>query len=238
MKWHRLRCVWLVTATVALAACASPQTGQDTIPSTSTTAAATTVAAARSDFPPSGPVEAGTYHIPSSAWSVAGVTVTMPDGWETQHGPPTAIKHSDQDGELAFYFVIVDAIFADPCVGVEGGEVGPSVDDLVMALLDQPFTKISEPIDTILGGLPAKRIDLTVPDDFDTAACNVPAGLQIWYSQPADKYLVALADGTVSVYIFDVNGERQVFYTQHRTGTSADDISEMQEVVESITIDS
>jgi hypothetical protein len=46
-----------------------------------------------------------------------------------------------------------------------------------------------------------------------------------------------LADGTVAIYILDVNGQRQVFYTQHRVGTSANDLSEMQTIVNSIQID-
>jgi hypothetical protein len=116
-------------------------------------------------------------------------------------------------------------------------QVGPSVDDLVQAILEQPFTVATGPVDTTLGGLPAKRIDLTVADDFDAAACNIPGELQIWHSPPVDKYFVLLGDGTASVYIFDVNGERQVFLTQHRAGASADDISEMQTIIESIRID-
>lgn len=242
---------WLVAAAVTLAACAT-QIGQDTPsststpPNTSTTpAASTTVTQARSDFPASGPVEAGTYRIPPSAWSFAGVTLTMPEGWETQYGSPGALKLSDSDGEAGFYFVIPDSIFSDPCVGtaVEGPwelmEVGPSVSDLANALLDQPHTVATGPVDTMLGGLPAKRIDLTMADDPETATCNIdlPGHVQIWHSAPVDKYFVLLGDGTASVYILDVKGKRQVFLTQVRAGTRAEDIAEMQAIIESITID-
>lgn len=195
----------------------------------------TTVAPARS-FPETD-LEAGTYRIEPSESSVAGVTLTLPAGWEAPYGLPYAVKHSEQDGELAFYFVTVDRIFSDPCVGVEGGEIGPSVDDLVTALAEQPLTETSEPIATTLGGLPATRIDLTVPAGFDTSECNAVYGLQIWYSRPADNYFVLLEDGTASVYVLDVNGERQVFLTQYRAATSAEDIAEMQTVIDSIVID-
>lgn len=232
--------MWLVATIVALAACASPQTTQDTDPTTATTtAASTTVGAARSDFPASGPVEPGTYHIPPSAWNVAGITMTMPEGWETQYGAPGAIKHSDQLGELGFYFVTVDAIYSDPCEG-EGEliEVGPNVDDLANALLEQPHTVATGPVDTTLGGLAAKRIELTVPEDLDPAACRMGEHLQVWYSPPADKYFVLLGDGQASAYILDVKGERQVFTTQYRDGATAHDIAEMQTIIESISIDS
>jgi hypothetical protein len=203
----------------------------------------TTVAPPRSDFPESGPVEAGTYHIEPSESSVAGVTLTLPDGWEAHDGLPYVIKASGPDEEAFFYFVTVDAIYSDPCVGSageEGGDlmqVGPSVDDLAQALLNQPHTVATGPVDTTLGGLPAKRIDLTMADDFDTAECNVPVGLQIWYSEPADNYFVLLADGTASVYILDVNGERQVFLTQVRDATRAEDVVELKAIIESIVID-
>lgn len=232
--------MWLVATILALAACASPQTTQDTDPTTTTTtAASTTVAAARSDFPASGPVEPGTYHIPPSAWNVAGLTMTMPEGWEAQYGAPGAIKHSDQLGELAFYFVILDAIYSDPCEG-EGEliEVGTTVDDLANALLEQPHTVATGPVDTTLGGLTAKRIELTVPDDLDPAACRMGEHLQIWYSPPADKYFVLLGDATNSVYILDVKGERQVLLAGYRAGATAEDVAEMQTIIESISIDS
>jgi hypothetical protein len=62
--------------------------------------------------------------------------------------------------------------------------------------------------------------------------------LQIWYSPPADKYFVLLGDATNSVYILDVKGERQVFLTGYRAGATADDVAEMQTIIESISIDS
>jgi hypothetical protein len=253
MRYWRSRSVWFVAAAVGLAAC-STQTIQDpdptsttTVPATtSTDLASTTVAEIRADFPESGPVEAGTYHIEPSAWSVSGLTLTMPAGWETQYGSAGGIKESGPEEEVGFYFVIVDAIYSDPCIGSAGEagsdliEVGPGVDDLVQALLDQPHTVATGPVDTTLGGLPAKRVDLTMADDPETATCNpnLPGNLQIWYSQPVDKYFVLLGDGSASVYILDVDGERQVFLTQVRDATRAEDVAEMQAIIESISFDS
>lgn len=247
MLQRKLRNIGLVAAVLALAACSTPigqnpSTTNNPFPS-STLAPATPTTTATADppadpeWPSEGPIEPGTHHLAPSEWSVAGLTLTIPEGWETELGPPTGIKHADRDGELAFYFVTVDRIFSDPCEGIEGEKIGPSVGDLVTALVEQPVTETSEPVDTTLGGLPATQILLTVPAGFDTTECNASVGLQIWYSQPADKYLVALADGTVAIYILDVNGERQVFYTQHRVGTSANDLDEMRIIQESIHID-
>ena len=251
MRQKKLRITGLVvTAVVTFAACAT-QTGQGPSTSAPTALSTTSIDASSTSapvvppttstsipvWPSSGPIEPGTHYLAPSAWSLAGLTLTIPDGWETEHGPPTAIKHSGQDQELAFYFVVVDRLFSDPCQGIEGERIGPSVDDLVTALADQPLTETSEPVEVMLGGLRATQIDVTIPSDYDATECNAPGGFQIWYSQPADKYLVALNDGTASIYVFDVNGERQVFYTQQRMGTPVDDINELQAIIESIRID-
>jgi hypothetical protein len=184
-------------------------------------------------------IELGTYRIPKSAWSVVDFTITFPDGWTVQYGH-VYLKHSDADDELAFYAVVVDAIYTDACEGDAGElmEVGPSVDDLAAALLQQPGSKASGPVETTLGGYPAIRIDLTVPKGLDLKACNLEGiGLQIWYSPPADKYFVLLPEGIASVYIVDVDGQRQVFLTGYRSATSDEDVRELQAILDSIQIE-
>lgn len=184
-------------------------------------------------------VEPGTYPVPSSEWSVADFTVTFPEGWTVQYGHVYS-KHPDTDAEFGFYPVVVDGIYADACEG-EAGEVmqfGASVDDLAQALLEQAGPSASRPVDATLGGHPAVRIDLTVPKGLDLKACSLgDIGLQIWYSVPADKYFVLLPYGVASVYIVDVGGQRQVFLTQHGSGTSSADLREMRTILDSIEIE-
>ena len=145
-------------------------------------------------------IEPGTYRIPRSAWSVADLTITFPEGWAAQYGH-VYLKHSDAEDELGFYAVVVDAIYTDACEGDAGTlrEVGPSVDDLAAALLQQPGPMATGPVATTLGGYPATRIDLTVPKGLDLKACNLGRiGLQVWYSPPANKHFVLLSDGISS----------------------------------------
>jgi hypothetical protein len=135
--------------------------------------------------------------------------LTFPEGWTVQNGH-VYLKRSDLPDEICFYAVDPDAIYADACEGDDDlMEVGPSVDD-----------------------------DLTVPERVDLEACRSEGiGLQIWYSPPADKYFVLLGDGIASVYIVDVDGERQVFLTQHRSATSEEDLRELQAILGSILIE-
>jgi hypothetical protein len=180
------------------------------------------------------PIEPGDYLVPQSPWSVADFTVTFPEGWTVQYGHDF-LKHSDASDELSFYAVVVDEIFTDPCQGGDVTEVGPSVDDLAAALLQQPGPAARGPVETTLGGYPATRIDLTVPKGFDLKPCNAKnIGLQIWYSAPANKNFVLTYDGIASVYIVDVDGQRQVFMSQYKTAASGEDVREMQGVLDSI----
>ena len=251
MKPRTLRVAVLATVALGMAACTStaeepPTPSTTTAPATTVPTPTTTITASagpRTDFPSDGPIEPGEYHIPAGPWSVAGVTLTVPAGWAAQYGSPGAFKEYDAGGDVVFYFVRVNAIYSDPCVGSaaevdEFTSVGPTVDDLVTALLNQPHTTAVGPVDTMIGGFPAKRIDLTIADDFDASVCvNIPGALQIWHSRPVDKYFVLLPDGLASVYVIDVDGERQVLLTQHQSAT-AEDIAEMEAIIASMTIDS
>ncbi|MEO6651537.1 MAG: hypothetical protein ABIP17_02645 [Ilumatobacteraceae bacterium] len=146
----------------------------------------------------------------------------------------------DGSDEVGFYAVVVEEIFVEGCAGSDSGvtEVGPSADDLAQALLDQPGSTKNGPFATTLGGYPATRIDLAVPDGFDLAPCNASdIGLQIWYSAPADKNFVLLKNATANVYIVDIDGARQVFLTQ--SGIAApQELAELQEILDSIRIES
>jgi hypothetical protein len=96
----------------------------------------------------------------------------------------------------------------------------------------------SDPVETKLGGYPAIRIDLVTPKGFDPDVCRPrDLGLQIWYSVPADKYFVLVLKGVASVYIVDVDGQRQVFLTQYRPATRDEDVRELQAILDSIHIE-
>jgi len=225
-----------------LTACTGAATGESQVSTPSATVAdgldATTPPFADTAKPVA--VDPGTYRIPSSEWSAADFTVTFPEGWTVQYGH-VFLKDSGHADGFGFDAVDPDEIYADACEGsngqVEG--VGPGVDDLATALLQQSGPKTRGPIETTLGGYPATRIDLAVPKGFDLKPCNVKdVGLQIWYSVPADKYFVLLPDGIMSVYIVDVDGSRQTFVTGPRgPATSEKDARELQAILDSIRLE-
>ncbi|MFC4785640.1 hypothetical protein ACT8ZV_14260 [Nocardioides sp. MAHUQ-72] len=185
------------------------------------------------------PIEPGSYRIPSSEWSAVDFTVVLPEGWTVQYGH--VYHQNDERGETGeLYAVDVDEVYTDSCRG-EGipTAVGPGVDDLVTALLEQEGPAAGEPVETTLGGYPATRVDLRVPKGLDLEDCRLAddgvLGLQLWYNEPADKYFVLRAGGTAHVYVLDVRGERQVFVTQQVSPTP-EDRAELKTVLGSIRV--
>ena len=233
---------------LALAAC-----GDDATTASESEQVTTTSAPVRSIPLENGPpLEPGTYQVSSTGrtgadpllWSIVDFTITIPEGWNGHTGHYLS-KYEDvnEAAGLGIYPVLVDEIYADACEGERGPTmaVGPEVNDLVDALLAQPGPVATEPLETTIGGLPATRIDLEVPEGADLGSCLLadygPPGLQIWFSDSSDKYFVLMPGSTASIYVVDVDGERQVFLTQHGPATSDEDLRELQSMLDSIRID-
>ena len=185
-----------------------------------------------------GPIDAGRYRVAASPWSLVDFTVTLPEGWALQYGHIFQ-KNADTGAELAVYPVVVDRIYADACLGSSGDEVptGTFADELSAALVRQGGPRASV-MPTRLGGYEGIRVDMAVKDGLDLGDCSFQdVGLQVWYSVPADKYFVLLADAEASVYILDVARGRQVFLTQIGGQASEDDRAELQAILDSIRIE-
>lgn len=185
-----------------------------------------------------GVVEPGTYLVPSSIWSAVEFTITFPEDWRVREGN-LFDTNSEQDDEFGIQPFVVTKIYADACQGERGAQtpVGPSVDELVDALLAQPGPAKTA-VETTLGGYPATRVDLRVPDRLQTKNCfqGPGTGVQIWLNGPKN-YLVLDPNGLLSIYVVDVDGERAVFTSQYRPAhTSSEDKAELQQVLDSIEI--
>jgi hypothetical protein len=185
-----------------------------------------------------GVVEPGTYLVPSSTRSAVDFTITFPEDWRVRGGN-LFDTNSEQPDELSVEPFVVTKLYADACQGQRGAQtrVGPTVDDLVGALLAQPGPATTSR-ETTLGGYPATRVDLRVPDSLQTKDCFMGpgTGVQIWRNGPKN-YLVLDPHGLLSVYVVDVDGERAVFTSQYRPGrTSPQDEAELFQVLDSIEI--
>ena len=171
-------------------------------------------------------VEPGTYQIPKSAWSVADFTVTFPKGWTVQYGHVYAKLSNAGDelgGDTGFYAVVPDAIYADACVGSNSGQLIwslPRVDDLLKhCSAVRPEEERSSR--TTSGRLSREADQPHRPERLRPKRLqregHRPSDLA---RPPADKYFVLLQSEIASVYILDVNGQRQVFLTGHSSAAS------------------
>ena len=183
-------------------------------------------------------VPAGTHELPRDAWaSTAGYTVTIPEGWLVQYGHMFSKPTGPGSEGVGFYAQTVDEILTEPCNG--GGRsrrVGPGVDTLVDALLEQPGPVYSRPIRTTLGGHRAIRLDVTSPRQADQCP-NVADGygVRLWNSGAAGNLLLTTGE-TDSLYVMDFPRGRLVFVTSDNQAP-AGARSELKRIMSSLTFE-
>lgn len=193
-----------------------------------------------------GQLEPGTYvmsNVDAPIRTLVRFTFTVPAGWNARPGDLYISKQGDPAGELSFVPWVVTHVYADACKS-EGTltEVGPTVDDLVVALVDQVNSEATTPVDVEVGGYPAKFLNMSIPTDLDSSTCRIAGELiQIW-ADPAETDFFALpvdpanpaADAGSGMYIVDVNGERVVILAGYTPDSSTADIAELEAIIASI----
>jgi len=117
-------------------------------------------------------LEAGTYRFDLTALSggeeFPTFDATIPAGWTSSGG--WALGRPGVDGEslpVAVTFWNVDQVYGHPCQW-EGTLVqpGPTVEDLVVALVDVPMRNPTRPIEVELGGQAGMYLEWSVPSDI------------------------------------------------------------------------
>jgi len=184
-------------------------------------------------------LEAGTYlisgDIASGDTSLAGYTVTVPDGWTGDSGSDLKKNEDTPRGIGVIPWAFDDiGIFEKACRG-ELGDPGPapaSVARLVSSLRAQESGPIvSDPVPTTLGGLPATQVDLEYPDSKARAHCRVGTGqLQVW----GPGYFVFPPHHTASLYVVHAADRPQVLLVDTTDGASVADRAELQSILDSI----
>ena len=189
------------------------------------------------------PLEPGTYFIdPDSDPSTPlRVVYEVPEGWSQWFG---AIKFAG-DGHVAINITTVVNLVRHGCRDHSWADppVGPSVDDLAVALADlAPFRVTSAPTNVTMDGYRGKHLELTAPDLHDSSRC-VDGNLSSWVA-PID---VAEGEGGAfhgynaepveEFWILDVDGTRLVIETTYSPATHPEDVAEMRAILDSIRIE-
>lgn len=187
-----------------------------------------------------GPLEAGTYALtpfPSPDDTIR-FTITVPEGWAGDGGgavfPAGPDGTSGPDG-AAMALLRDIGLYADPCHGNTGAsdiEMGPTVDDLVTALVNHDAYESTAATDVVVDGYAGKQVGLLLPSDIDFATCDT-GRFWVWegapYAQgPGNRW---------DLRILNVGGTRVVILAEDFAGTPAGVQSELDAIVDSIRID-
>jgi hypothetical protein len=159
---------------------------------------------------------------------------TAPDGWVGFSGvgvlPETGTEAPDGMGIV---FGEVNAgLFRDACRWAASDEVpvGPTVDDLANAFVEQASYEVSTPVDVSLGGYSGKRVELQLPSDVES--CDN----REFYPWVGSVFAQG-PDNIWDVWMLDVDGDRLVIIASRFPGTSAEDRAEQEAIVDSINIE-
>lgn len=199
-------------------------------------------------LPSTGTLDPGAYFFPAEWTTPARFSFTVPAGWSTTEGFVYKDRGSVSPvnapgggpGDVALFTWIVSHAYADACHW-RGSMVdaGSTVDELASVLQAQKSRVASTPTEVVLGGFPAKRIDLTTPADLDLATCDNSV-LRFWPDAGPDEsggVCCTLAGSTDRVYVVDVAGSRLAVVARHQADSSAADSAELENVVASIKMD-
>ena len=179
------------------------------------------------------PLDPGRYQV--NAGIPTTVTVAVPAGWSAG-GDWVVIGPRDNDmpDGMAIRFYWIDNLAANPAVPAEGNldpAVGPSVDDLVQAVVAHPAWEATEPTDITIDGHEGQLVEFAIPMDAELTADGQfflsvdPGGGGIW----------GFALGQIfEWYIVDVDGRRLIIDSFHYPDTPEEDLAAQRAVVESI----
>lgn len=185
---------------------------------------------------PGGALE-GTYSVANTAFTPRDFTITVPEGWSHDATNGNFVSKGDvfEGNGVTFAAWIVSHVYRDSCQW-DGNlrEVG-SAAELAAALAEQKGHETSGPTDVTLGGYPAKRLKFSVPADFDLSTCDQEF-IRLWPDVgPNENFGLPIFPGqNTTVYIVDLDGEEMLMVAIRTERSSAADVAELEQVVDSI----
>lgn len=166
------------------------------------------------------------------------VTVTFPTSGWTVWGRSIAskvapyYKISPDPPGLGLILGRVENVYANACKTSDrllDPPLGTSVDDLVTALTQQPFTDATEATDVTISGYSGKHVAYT----FTAGSSDCPT-LARWPTQIGDRQ--AIASEHDEVWILDVDGRRLVIDLFSFATTSSAEVEQARRMVETMII--
>jgi hypothetical protein len=193
-----------------------------------------------------GPMEPGTYSASQSATTPVPYTVEVPAGWTLSDGCGIG-KHLAEDGgpgedEVLFSTWDVTHIFSDACGWDEGTGVistGSTAAELTDALRSQLGHEASATTDVEVDGFAGLRTAFTIAPEVDPSTCS-NGYIRLWPAAGPNfegGFCCSPKNSVVDLRIADVNGQRVVVLTEYQPDTSAQDLDELEAIVDSMSFD-
>jgi hypothetical protein len=190
---------------------------------------------------------AGTFVLEPGRYSIGGVfpvdlTFEIPaDGWTHNvweggvNGAYQRVVCKGGDAcSVAVSFLIVTDLPKDSCqVGLGRMGVGPTVDDLVDALVARPLWDIEEPTDIVIDGYAGTLVAIRAPEASALSDCDGP--LENYYANVLARSNLP-GEGS-RLHILEVDGVRLVIDVVDYPNTSEQDLAELQQILDSIDIE-
>jgi len=193
---------------------------------------------AAEELPVSGLLVPGTYTFRPAGGAGLSATLTVPAGWYAFERAAVLKNNSGEppDGAGLLSWAGSLNVFGDPCQwagSLPDPPTGPTVDDLVAALLAQPMREASAPTQIVVDGYSGVALELTVPADLDFAGCDSGEFRSWTNAEGAVRFHQGPGQHDL-LWILDVNGTRVVIDSGFYDGTSAVDMAELQAIRDSI----
>lgn len=135
------------------------------------------------------------------------------------------IEVADQDTALPVH----------PCLDHAAEVVGPTVEDLALALSEQPFLSVTKPVGVAVDGMEGLFVKVAVPDDAEVSACQDGEVAIYEDSDTHPDGWTADVPGLVDrMWILDVDGVRHVLRAR-AWPDAGQQVRAMTRMVESIT---
>jgi hypothetical protein len=163
------------------------------------------------------------------------VTVAVPEGWSTDADWVVIGPRGNQapDG-MAVRFYTAANLYKNPLspdAGVLAPAVGPSVDDLVNAMVNHSDWTTTGPTGVSIDGYAGKVVHVTLPEGTGSAT---PFYLSV--DAVGDQHFGWAAGQIFDIYVIDVGGKRLVIDAFHYPATSAADLAAQQAVIDSVQL--
>jgi len=198
---------------------------------------------------PNGSVAPATYRLsPLGSDRPLRIDAAVPAGWQGYDswgilGP----NGTGTPAGIGIGIIIAEGIYSDPCHWDAAGDgswpqpglaVGPTVDDLVNALVASHAYTSTTPADVTLGGFHGKRLTLQLPADI--SGCDQPSvdteGRYEVFSGPDAGLYAQGPSNRMQVNIIDVAGVRLIAILGDYAGTSQANHDAAQGILDSFVI--